>query len=925
MGRRLGLLIATYEYDDTGLRRLTTPAQDAEALAQVLEDPRIAGFEVQVLLNAPTHEVGLAISEFYDGSKRDDLTLLYFTGHGLKDDNGRLYLAMKNTRRDNLRFTGLSAELIDEAMTESPSRQKVLILDCCYSGAYQQRAKSDSAVHTLEKFEGRARTVLTASDSTQYAFEGDTIHGEAAQSVFTRHLVAGLRDGGADLDHDGDITLDELYGYVYERVTAEQPNQRPKRLDNVEGRTVIAANVNWSLPPHLVAALNSPIGEDRLAAATALGKLLRSTNPEVRRTAREQLESLAGDHDREVADAARARLEAPDPLPVTPSGPSITRNDVTIRRALWATVQRWSARIARVEAIQRPSMLATASVAAAGLAAVSLIAAVALGFADGQWASTYAWYLTAAAIATVLLNAPSDASKAGMAGPAIVGSLWLAGWLTREVNPGGYNPEVPTMVLAVMGHALWITAGVLGILKLRSEFRWRRPDWILLVLSAITTVALLLVQLDEIYHLRLPLGALRVIDTDFLRLPILLGLLLVELALVGPLLAVLLPSKTRTLFLGSWMVGTAACWVGTHHEGRRIALLVLAGASWVLLAVWLITKTKTAEPGTLDRRLRWGVLGALVLPIAICVAFAAVGPTAPRPAAVLALAISQDGKTLYGGDFANGTVVRIDTLSRHRIGKPLKVGDSPIRVVLAPDAQRLYVANGASHSVSVIDVPNWKVVGEPIQVADRPARMVSSPDGRRLYVLSPTSNTMTVVDTTNVTVIGGPVGVGSQPSDVETSADGRRIFVASSENGTVSVLDAATRQPIGDPLTVGEKSAELLRGPGQRLYAVSTGQISVIDTGTLTVTPHQLATAGSRGTLTADGKRLYTFAGKQFIAVDTATFQVVRRLDVEWSGVVSMVVSADGFRVYSTDIYSDGIQVVDTAGNTLIGAIEIPG
>jgi DNA-binding beta-propeller fold protein YncE len=70
---------------------------------------------------------------------------------------------------------------------------------------------------------------------------------------------------------------------------------------------------------------------------------------------------------------------------------------------------------------------------------------------------------------------------------------------------------------------------------------------------------------------------------------------------------------------------------------------------------------------------------------------------------------------------------------------------------------------------------------------------------------------------------------------------------------------------------------------------------------------------------------LYTLSGKQFVAVDTATFQVVRRLGVDWSGVVSMVVSADGFRVYSTDIYSDGIQVVNTAGNKLIGAIQIPG
>ncbi|UBU08909.1 hypothetical protein [Nonomuraea gerenzanensis] len=33
---------------------------------------------------------------------------------------------------------------------------------------------------------------------------------------------------------------DELYGYVHDRVVEEMPQQRPKKQDNVEGRTVIA-------------------------------------------------------------------------------------------------------------------------------------------------------------------------------------------------------------------------------------------------------------------------------------------------------------------------------------------------------------------------------------------------------------------------------------------------------------------------------------------------------------------------------------------------------------------------------------------------------------------------------------------------------------------------------------------------------------
>src|SRR4051794_16521869 len=173
------MLVATYGYADEGLRRLTAPAHDAEALADVLRDPTIAGFDVTVLINEPTHVVGEAIADFYGDCRRNDLTLLYFSGHGLKDDNGRLYLAMANTRRDALLFTGLSAVQINEAMEACVSRRKLLILDCCYSGAFPAgvTAKADGTVHALERFQGKGRAVLTASDATQYSFEGENLEG----------------------------------------------------------------------------------------------------------------------------------------------------------------------------------------------------------------------------------------------------------------------------------------------------------------------------------------------------------------------------------------------------------------------------------------------------------------------------------------------------------------------------------------------------------------------------------------------------------------------------------------------------------------------------------------------------------------------------------------------------------------------------
>jgi YVTN family beta-propeller protein len=308
MGRRLALLVATYEHDDPGLRQLTSPAADAEAFAAVLRDGTIAGFEVTVLVNEPHYRVGEAIADLYRDRRRDDLTLLYFTGHGLKDDDGRLYLATTNTRRDSLLFTSLPAEQIDYAMEGCTSRQKILILDCCYSGAFpQQGAKGDTDVHALERFRGRGRTILTASDSLQYSFEGNPIGG-SVQSIFTRHLVEGLRDGSADLDGDGDITVDELYTYVYDHVVEELPQQRPKKLDNVEGRTVIARNIGWSMPVYLRNSLNSPITADRLSGLDGLLHLHRIGNDSVRAQVVAEFDRLAHDDSRAVSTAAAAQL-----------------------------------------------------------------------------------------------------------------------------------------------------------------------------------------------------------------------------------------------------------------------------------------------------------------------------------------------------------------------------------------------------------------------------------------------------------------------------------------------------------------------------------------------------------------------------------------------------------------------------------------
>jgi hypothetical protein len=85
-GTRSALIVASDSYTDPGLRRLRAPAQDAQALAAVLSSPDIGGFDARVLRNEPAHEINLAVEEFFADRRPDDLLLLHFSCHGVKDE-----------------------------------------------------------------------------------------------------------------------------------------------------------------------------------------------------------------------------------------------------------------------------------------------------------------------------------------------------------------------------------------------------------------------------------------------------------------------------------------------------------------------------------------------------------------------------------------------------------------------------------------------------------------------------------------------------------------------------------------------------------------------------------------------------------------------------------------------------------------------
>jgi uncharacterized caspase-like protein len=85
--------------------------------------------------------------------------LLYMAGHGDLDDRGNFYFVARNTKNERLRASGIADRFIHETMVRSFAKRQILILDCCFSGAFSKdwisRAGTSVGIETSFATSGR--------------------------------------------------------------------------------------------------------------------------------------------------------------------------------------------------------------------------------------------------------------------------------------------------------------------------------------------------------------------------------------------------------------------------------------------------------------------------------------------------------------------------------------------------------------------------------------------------------------------------------------------------------------------------------------------------------------------------------------------------------------------------------------------------
>jgi hypothetical protein len=131
-------------------------------------------------------------------SSDSEIALLYFSGHGIVNSLGGYIVTTDFKKYDE----GVSMDDILKYANQSKAKDKIIILDCCHSGAFGSLAIAGSNVAQLSE----GLSVLTASRDSESALE---ING---CGVFTALVVNALQGGAADLR--GHITPGSIYAYV---------------------------------------------------------------------------------------------------------------------------------------------------------------------------------------------------------------------------------------------------------------------------------------------------------------------------------------------------------------------------------------------------------------------------------------------------------------------------------------------------------------------------------------------------------------------------------------------------------------------------------------------------------------------------------------------------------------------------------------
>jgi uncharacterized caspase-like protein len=254
-GQRWAVVFGISKYSNKDIPNLRYSHRDAEAFHDFLKSPNGGAFpddHLLLLTNEKATKAGIenAIFNFLKPTRKEDLVMIFFSGHGLSRGKGYSYFVTHDTDPMRIEETAFNMEEIRRALRTSIRAERVMIFaDACYSGAVNDYLKGTRSTMAEENLINRYLVEMgkvkpgiisiTSCAENEVSTEA-WLYWE--HGIFTFVLVSGLggkitdTDGkvksfeSADANQDGIVTVGELSAYVSKYVPGYTKNKQNPQI-----------------------------------------------------------------------------------------------------------------------------------------------------------------------------------------------------------------------------------------------------------------------------------------------------------------------------------------------------------------------------------------------------------------------------------------------------------------------------------------------------------------------------------------------------------------------------------------------------------------------------------------------------------------------------------------------------------------------
>ncbi|MET9633139.1 undecaprenyl-diphosphate phosphatase [Lentzea sp. NPDC006480] len=189
------VLVGTSTYANAALPALPAVRHNLDDLRAVLTDPGLSGLAADHCVTVPDPtDVRTVYRELRrQAARATDTLIIYFAGHGLTGPRNELFLGLVDTETDELPVSALAYDLVRGIVANSPARNRVVILDCCFSGRAAGDMAGDDAILGQVGIEGTY--VLTSAPANAVALAPPGARHTAFTGELLRLVRAGVPEG----------------------------------------------------------------------------------------------------------------------------------------------------------------------------------------------------------------------------------------------------------------------------------------------------------------------------------------------------------------------------------------------------------------------------------------------------------------------------------------------------------------------------------------------------------------------------------------------------------------------------------------------------------------------------------------------------------------------------------------------------------